>query len=422
MSLYCDLSSGNCPNTKGQALASSYLGGQLLKSANIISFSHFKAGLKGEEMYHIARGMALAGYKVNVRCIRGSCSIGESVVCEPLPSLCGKLIGGISRLNAISKSIPSRHAAEAVFDMLICGALNHLGDIVLFTPRLIRSAKKAKRLGATTVLYGSMASPSYNLELLKSEGINNPPFEMLLRAHHKQLKYIDHVLTISLFAAKTYIDGGFSPDRVHVAPLGIDLVNNEGGRNGLKRMDGKVSFLFVGNMQGLKGMRYLLEAWDKSNLGAEAELVICGNATPEINDMIESSLRKHDNIRYTGFVADVNRLYESASVFVFPSLTEGRPKVVLEAMSHGLPILASNVVADLVFDGDNGFIVDARDTETMAARLRWFIENQTRLFAMGQRSMLIVSEYSWENFESKVAETMIRITRGGPNGSFRYTR
>ena len=73
-------------------------------------------------------------------------------------------------------------------------------------------------------------------------------------------------------------------------------------------------------------------------------------------------------VRFVGFVHDVRPWIQAADVLVNPSLSEGVPNVVLEAMALGTPIVATSVggVPDLLRDLDSGLIVPPADTAALA--------------------------------------------------------
>jgi glycosyltransferase involved in cell wall biosynthesis len=78
-----------------------------------------------------------------------------------------------------------------------------------------------------------------------------------------------------------------------------------------------------------------------------------------------------DCFHYLGDVISTAPLYQLASVICLLSHTEGLPNVVLEAMSAGRPVVATNVggTGELVVDGDTGFLVDAGDVKMAANRI-----------------------------------------------------
>ena len=90
-------------------------------------------------------------------------------------------------------------------------------------------------------------------------------------------------------------------------------------------------------------------------------------------------------------------------IFVLPSLKEGLPYVILEAMQAGLPIVASRVggLPDLIESGRNGLLVPARDSQALADALRYLIINPVERKRLGE----IASQKS-PNLDKMVKETM----------------
>lgn len=102
---------------------------------------------------------------------------------------------------------------------------------------------------------------------------------------------------------------------------------------------------------------------------------------------------------------DILQEYQSCDVFCLPSLFEGFPNVVCEAMSCGKPILCSDVNdnAVIVHDKENGFLFDPKSTEDMTEKILKFCQmNQNERIAMGQRSRkLAIEKLSGESFVNK---------------------
>src|SRR4029450_9342494 len=79
-----------------------------------------------------------------------------------------------------------------------------------------------------------------------------------------------------------------------------------------------------------------------------------------------------DSVRFLGRRSDIDRLLASADFFGLPSDIEGLPMSILEAMTHALPIVASNVggVPELIADGRHGLLVPAGDAESLAGAIQ----------------------------------------------------
>ena len=127
--------------------------------------------------------------------------------------------------------------------------------------------------------------------------------------------------------------------------------------------------LYVGRLAPKKGLEYLLEAMTD----VDAHLTIVGDGSER--DRLERRAAELDiDVTFVGEVAPeaVDSYYRDAGVFVLPSLEgEGMPNVVLEAMSWGLPVVAtdSGGLPTMIEDGENGFLVPMRDSEAIAERI-----------------------------------------------------
>jgi len=378
-------------------------------SVALVVPSSFKKGPKATELYYLAKGISQVGQKVVIYSLDNKSQIEENLFIKGLLSPVSKILRMLMVIDNLAISPFSlRLAAETVFDQLIATLLPQRHSIVVVLPRLVKVAEQAKRFGAVTVLYGAMASPGYNLKLIAKEPFVEKRLNKMIKFHHKQMEYIDHVLALSPFCAKTYMQDGIHSTYVHITPLGINQQKSESR----KTYPSKCCFLFIANMQGLKGESYLLKAWEKANLDkSKAELIICGRACDSIFRQMKSLQGKYKNVHYIGYVEKVMEQYKRSSVFVFPTLSEGMPRVVLEAMSWGLPVISTPVVEDLVKDGINGFIINFRDIAALADRLKWFANNPESIPRMGHHSLEIVRRYTWENFELAVEESFKRIIK-----------
>ncbi len=111
-------------------------------------------------------------------------------------------------------------------------------------------------------------------------------------------------------------------------------------------------------------------------------------------------------IEYFGETTDVTPYFAQTSVYVLPSYREGTPRTVLEAMSMARPIITTDVPGcrQTVVDGENGFLVPSKNSDAIAEKMIWFIENQDKIEPMGKKSYEICEE----KFEvGKVNEKML---------------
>lgn len=129
----------------------------------------------------------------------------------------------------------------------------------------------------------------------------------------------------------------------------------------------------VGSVIPKKGHRFLIEALAmlKKDIPL-AKLVIAGDGESR-SGLVEMAkdLGISDKIFFLGFRSDIPEVMKAADVFVLPSLQEGFPRTIIEAMYMGLPVIASNIsgIPEIIMDGENGFLVPAGNPEELANRI-----------------------------------------------------
>jgi glycosyltransferase involved in cell wall biosynthesis len=149
------------------------------------------------------------------------------------------------------------------------------------------------------------------------------------------------------------------------------------------------ALLFLGRLGQRKGVYDLLQAVSllvsrypnlKVWLGGDGELDIVRDRA--------ASLGIGGYVQVLGWVkgADKTRLLDEASVYVLPSYNEGLPMSVLEAMAHGLPVVATPVggIPEALRDGEEGFLVAPGDIEGLADRLDRLLANPDLRARMGE--------------------------------------
>ncbi len=180
--------------------------------------------------------------------------------------------------------------------------------------------------------------------------------------------------------------------KIKVTPnaVNVEKYNPKTGTTFIQDMNlnpDKPLILFVGNLVFQKGLKYLLEA--KKILKTEAQLVIVGDGPlmMELKEVVEKKDIK--DVFFTGARYDVNKIMPAADVFVLPSITEGFPITLLEALSTGLPAVATNVggipslitseVGLLVEPGDPAALAEALNEMLINDELRQKMSNNARM-------------------------------------------
>jgi glycosyltransferase involved in cell wall biosynthesis len=169
---------------------------------------------------------------------------------------------------------------------------------------------------------------------------------------------------------------GVHPDRLRVIPNGIAeayTTHIEDGPPG-SESDRHPVLLCVGRLIRKKNVHLLIDA--VAGLRAEfpqIRLLVAGEGEyrEALRQQVEA-LRLHDTVQFLGFVDDVYRLLATCDAFVLPSQTEGMPIAVLEAMSFGVPIVASCVgsIPDIARRDREAVLVEPSDEQELTEALR----------------------------------------------------
>ena len=174
--------------------------------------------------------------------------------------------------------------------------------------------------------------------------------------------------------------------------------------------------LYVGRLIDAKGIPELLEAFARVLRKRAAVLLLVGDGPDR--KRYESFCREHglSQVRFEGFreQEELPRYYGIADVFVFPTRSDPWGLVLNEAMSAGLPVIASTVAgasADLVIPGWNGFLHEPGDVEGIRRHMETLLEHPELRMRMGRASRHRIQSFSPE----RMAQGFLEAIRGEPN-------
>ncbi|MHB8835315.1 MAG: glycosyltransferase [Candidatus Methylomirabilia bacterium] len=174
---------------------------------------------------------------------------------------------------------------------------------------------------------------------------------------------------------------GVGPGSCVVIPNGIDLAEADAGlatgreaaRKGLGIFPTDLAVACVGRLHEEKGVAYLVGAFrELLQAHPTARLLLAGDgpARRSLETMVEA-LRLTPFVRFLGAVASPWPLLAASDIFALPSLVEGMPNALLEALAAGLPAVATAVgaVPEMVVDGREALVVPPGDTGALARAL-----------------------------------------------------
>jgi glycosyltransferase involved in cell wall biosynthesis len=263
----------------------------------------------------------------------------------------------------------------------------------------LAAARSAKQLGAAILIDKATLHPSvWQREVLAdcaSAGVRPESCErllpkMLIRREEREYELCDRIIVYSRAAWQSFQPFPYGDKAVIVRP-GIDHRLFAPSR--ATRRDPTFRACYVGRIEAAKGVHYLTRAWQRLMLPG-AELVLAGDMPPNMAWLHEKG--PPAGIRLAGILGqkELAALYREADVFVFPSVNEGLPLALLEAMSAGLPAIAccGTGAEDLLTPGSTGRLVPGRDVDALASALMWCYENRQQLPTMGEAARARIEE------------------------------
>ncbi|HSH66952.1 MAG TPA: glycosyltransferase family 4 protein [Bacteroidia bacterium] len=188
------------------------------------------------------------------------------------------------------------------------------------------------------------------------------------------------------------------PGKIVVIP---NAILSQGENIDKKFRSDKTNLLFIARFAHNKGIHILMKAIQNLNRkGYKNKLEFyLGGSGPLFN--FYSNSFKIENVHYLGFIPDreLFELYKTKDIFVLPTLFEGMPTVVLEAMSYGLPVIVSDVGATgEIVDHENGYLIQKNSVQQLMDSIVQFHEsNNSEKKRMSLKSIeKVESKFTWK--------------------------
>lgn len=301
-----------------------------------------------------------------------------------------------------------------LFDYLVARKLkNDSSDVLILHGNMRRSIDIAKKMGKKIVVLADMSEPKRQYkEYVKEKkefnigAYNSYGDSKFMELYNDSLMRADYIVTISNLSNKTYIDAGYSPDKLKMIPL---MNSSFTCRNDSIKRDKKRAFICTANHSLLKGTHRLLSAWKKAKI-SDVPLIIIGRIYADMKEYI-NKYGPFENVIFEGFRNDLEEYYDSYdAVGILLSFSEAAVRTTAEMIKKGFPMIVSpDATCDLVKNGYNGFIVNPRNEEGIVSKLRWFNENWIRTIEMRPHVLASVKEETIENYGRNIAKFLISL-------------
>lgn len=226
---------------------------------------------------------------------------------------------------------------------------------------------------------------------------------------HKRILFcyrrVDGYVCTTQFMRQKMQKGGWPESKLHVIPTFIRKTNNAQYDCVPLPLNGRKYILYFGRFTYEKGLDLLLNAYAKTGLSSSGiELVLAGGKLEELHQIVEPHVKSSEfckNIHVFDFLpADqLSRIIQHAMYVVVPSRWyENLPNTVLEAYSHGKPVIAMNIgsMAEIIEDGISGLLFNLEDASDLAKKLELMCYNAKYLSKLSRNASSLAEKYRSE--------------------------
>jgi glycosyltransferase involved in cell wall biosynthesis len=252
--------------------------------------------------------------------------------------------------------------------------------------------KKITKLPYIITAHGSDV-PGYNPDRFRIEHKILLPLWKKIVSDTNQLVCLSETL-------KSLVNKRYSGDNIAVIPNGIDIDIFQPIKTRHKRI------FVVSRMFERKGIQYFLKALEGLELDHEINIVGDGPYLQTLKQMFDGQNKK---IKFWGRLEHTSRelrqLYETSSIFVFPSESENFPVVLLEAMAAGLAIITTKNTGCEEVVGDSALLVEPRNSAAIREALERLIWDPDLCSELGKSARKrLVDNFTWSGIAGQYAD------------------
>jgi glycosyltransferase involved in cell wall biosynthesis len=219
---------------------------------------------------------------------------------------------------------------------------------------------------------------------------------------YKEWELADKIIVNSLWTKNMIVNQGACEKKVHIIPL-VQEENSYLVESKSINLKCPIKVLYVGSIVLRKGIQYLLEASKRlSDKKFEFHIIGSSNLSHSKLRLMYPNVIFHEHIPYS----EVTQFYKDSDVLVFPSLSDGFGSVQVEAMSYGLPVIASTSCADVVEHGNSGFLIPPNNSIEIEKHLCLLENNREFLQQMKFNAKKRSKDFSLENISKKFIEIL----------------
>jgi len=313
--------------------------------------------------------------------------------------------------NWLKNSYNPQYLIHEIYDKWVSKIYKKSDIVVAWSSFGLHTIRKAKGMGAITVLFRGSSHILYQNKILEEEykkfGLKyNAVHPKIIEKELKEYEKANYIQIPSIYAKRTFLAQGIPESKLIYVPLGVSISEFKP----IPKNDNIFRIIYAGGMTLQKGVHYLLQAYSELRL-PNSELLLVGRISDEIKPFFKKYEGKY---KWVGHVPqkELYKYYSQSSVFVHMSIQEGLSLVIPQAMACGLPVICTTNTGgeDIVRDGIDGFIIPIRDVEALKEKLIYLYENPDICKAMGQSAKERVSKgFTWDDYGERITKEYKRI-------------
>ena len=201
----------------------------------------------------------------------------------------------------------------------------------------------------------------------------------------------DLIIVNSVFSKQSLIEYGVVGDKIAVVPLICETVTHKYVRD-FQKFRLKVGF--AGNINHAKGFDLFLKI--AKRLADRFDFVAAGNIHYEEEEILEAK----QLVNFTGYLdkTQMQKFYEDIDIFIFPTRCDGFGQVQIEALSFGVPVIASPYCAKVVVEDESGYV--CQDWKDIATKIEHLNMDRAKLKSMSFNAIERATQFNEDNFFS----------------------
>ncbi len=291
-------------------------------------------------------------------------------------------------------------------------------DVILCWSSVGEEIMRSRRATGVRVCHRSSAHIRTQDRLLREEqhrtGLEiERPTDWMVAREEREYGLADLILVPSSFARSSFLAEGVVSDRIRMVPFGVDLTMFRPARATVAERARRIAageplrVAYVGAISLRKGMHDLLAI--VRSLPRSSFAVSCTGPIAADCRQLARELEARVTLHGPRPQAELPATYAAADLFVFPTIEDGHPMVLSQAMGSALPIVCTTNCSgpDIIADGKTGWVLPARRPDLFIERLQWCDANRDALAAMVWDCYERFTVRTWADATSELAAALM---------------